>query len=197
MNADNFFRIKTNNLPPRQGRVLISEPFMYEGFFGRSVVLLVEHDEEGTLGVVMNKPIPYVNDDLFVEDTGYQITVGRTYLGGPVETDKMFFMHPYADIPGSLKVKDGLYFGGDSEIFNEKVMRSEINLDNVRFFVGYSGWEKGQLNSELKRNSWLVSETSVEELLRANVDGMWKRYVRRMGTPYKNWLYLPENPSLN
>ncbi|MDR0969500.1 MAG: YqgE/AlgH family protein [Lentimicrobiaceae bacterium] len=197
MDTDNFFRIKTNNLPPRKGRVLISEPFLYEGFFGRSVVLLVEHNEEGTLGVVMNKPILCTNDDLFVEDNEHQITVGRTYLGGPVETDKMFFMHPYNDIPGRLKVKNGLYFGGNSTVFNEKVMRGEINLDHVRFFVGYSGWGKGQLDSELRRNSWLVSETSVEELLRINAGGMWKRYVRHMGTSYKNWLYLPEDPSLN
>jgi putative transcriptional regulator len=194
-NYDDILKVKTNNVKPGRGRILISEPFLYDYYFRRSVVLLAEHNKEGSFGVIINKPME-VNFEEVVKD--FPDFESKVYLGGPVKTDSLFFIHTLGDeIENSLPILRGLFWGGDLERVKELIMLNQLNDSNIRFFIGYSGWMPKQLDNELKRDSWLVSSMSAEEIMQGNPDKMWKKSVLEIGGRYKIWTNFPAEPTLN
>ena len=192
MKIDKRFLIHSNSLDPKQGDILISEPLMNDFHFGRSVVLLVDHNEaDGTFGVIVNKKLDVSVNQIVDDFPDFDAPV---YLGGPVADDQIFCMHTLGDlIPDSCEIMDGLYWGGDNKVLDTLIATGIANEDNVRFFLGYSGWESGQLVGELMRNSWLVSQVSTEELLATPTDKMWDSYVRQLGKDYEMWRRFPMN----
>lgn len=169
---------------------------MSDYYFGRSVILLIDHnEEEGSFGIIMNKSLKVKVSELvsLFEDTDIPV-----FLGGPVAKNQLFFMHTLGElIPDSYKIMDGLYWGGEAETLNTLLSTGIANKSNVRFYLGYSGWDAGQLYSELQRNSWLVTHTNSHTLLGMATDDMWKNYVNRMGAKYQLWTQYPENPEDN
>ena len=196
MNIDKLLHIQSNTLTATKGKVLLSEPLMADFYFGRSVVLLVEHEEnEGSFGLIMNKKVDKSLNEIVQDFPRFEAPV---FLGGPVQTNQLFYLHTLGDlIPNSLQVMNGLYWGGDMEVLQSMIETGVVNNSQVRFFLGYAGWETKQLTDELKRNSWLVSDASVSALFRTKSQLMWRHFVRRMGTNYEKWLKLPEDYSLN
>lgn len=192
MKIDKRFLIHSNSLDPKQGDILISEPLMNDFHFGRSVVLLVDHSEtDGTFGVIVNKKLDVSVNQIVDDFPDFDAPV---YLGGPVADDQIFFMHTLGDlIPDSCEIMDGLYWGDDNKVLDTLIATGIANEDNVRFFLGYSGWESGQLVGELVRNSWLVSQVSTEELLATPTDKMWNSYVSLLGKDYEMWRRFPVN----
>lgn len=190
-----MIKIKTNNLKPSKGKILISEPFMGDYFFGRSVILLAEHNEEGSFGLIMNKPAPTPLNTVVKGLPDFDAPV---YLGGPVQSDSLFFIHVLGDeIPESLEIMKGIYWGGNLETISEMILLKAIRPDQIRFFIGYSGWDANQLEGELKRNSWLVSKVNAQSLLQTNPNKMWDRFLQKMGTEYAHWRKLPIDPQMN
>ena len=196
MKLDKRFQIRSNSLDPKQGDILISEPLLNDFHFGRSVVLLVDHSEaDGTFGIIVNKKLDVSVNQIVDDFPDFDAPV---YLGGPVADDQIFFMHTLGDlIPESCEIMDGLYWGGDNKVLDTLIATGIANEDNVRFFLGYSGWESGQLISELVRNSWLVSQVSTEELLATPTDKMWSDYVSQLGKDYEMWQRFPVNAEDN
>ena len=145
---------------------------MNDFHFGRSVVLLIEHNEsEGSFGIIMNKSLNVRLKEIVDVFEDFDAPV---YLGGPVAENQIFFMHTLGDlIPDSCKIMDGLYWGGDTDTLNTLIAQGIVNQHNIRFFLGYSGWEAGQLTSELSHNSWLVGKTNSKTLLSTPTDQMW------------------------
>ncbi len=127
------FRIRSNNIKPADGRILISEPLMNSLFFGRSVVLLIEHIESaGTFGVVMNKPMRFNISSISGQFPDFDAPV---FLGGPVAKEQIFFIHTLGEtIPDSVKIIDGLFWGGNVEVLSMLVTSGIANSSNVRFF---------------------------------------------------------------
>ena len=193
---EKLLRIKSNELQPNRGRVLIAEPFMGDYYFGRSVVLLIDHQEDdGTFGVVMNKISGAMLNDI-VKD--FPVFEAPVYIGGPVQTDSLFYMHTLGhEIPESEEVLPGLFWGGDLSALQEMMTLKLLNKNQIRFFLGYSGWEAKQLSSELKRNSWVVSEANTASLLKTKSHLMWNHFLQRMGPAYDLWRSYPVNPELN
>lgn len=196
MDFKTLFRIHSNTMHPKQGNLLLSEPTMNDYYFGRSVILLIDHnDSEGSFGIIMNKPLKMrINDlvDLF------QDFDAPVYLGGPVAENQIFFMHTLGSlIPESYKVMEGLYWGGDADTLNTLLSTGIADKSNVRFFLGYSGWTAGQLGNELERNSWLVSPTNSQTLFTTPIEEMWQHYVKGMGARYQIWNRFPKNPEDN
>jgi putative transcriptional regulator len=194
-NFDDLIKIKTNNIRPGPGKILISEPFLYDYYFRRSVVLLAEHNKEGSFGVIINKPMSLRFDEVVKDfpDFGAKI-----YLGGPVSTDSLFFIHTLGEtISGSLPILDGLYWGGDLEQVKTMITLGQMNTDSIRFFVGYSGWMPRQLSNELKRDSWLVSKLTANQVMHSDPDALWKESVKELGRQYASWTLLPTDPGLN
>jgi putative transcriptional regulator len=196
MNIDKLLHIQSNKLEPQKGKILISEPLMSDFYFGRSVVLLVEHThDEGSFGIIMNKVIGRTLNEVA---EGFPEFDAPVYLGGPVQQNNLFYIHQLGDlIPQSERIMEGLYWGGDVETLRSMMETGHLKPNQIRFYLGYSGWDAGQLNSELERNSWLVSNASVLSLMQTSSHLMWRHFVRRMGSPYEKWLKLPEDPSLN
>jgi putative transcriptional regulator len=191
----NIFRIETNHVAPRQGHILIAEPFLAGTYFNRSIILLATYGEQGAVGFILNKKVDYPVEDLFVNFPDFDSEI---HIGGPVGTDSIYFIHTLGDtIPGSIHIKDNLYWGGDFEVLKTKIKLGLVNSQQVRFFLGYSGWDAGQLEEEINENSWLVADVSQEDMMTIDENVMWAKSVRDMGGKYSMWENFPENPSLN
>lgn len=194
---NNIFKITHNNLLPAQGSVLISEPFLQDAYFQRSVVLLVEHTDKGSMGFVLNKKTDLVVNAFFPELEEFpEIPI---YLGGPVSANRLFFIHSLGDliIPDSVKIKDHLYFDGDFEALKRYIQNGQSIDGKVKFFLGYSGWTEGQLGNEVDRNSWVVSHAAKENVLLADGEVFWKNSLAQLGSNYEAWTKYPKDPYLN
>lgn len=195
--SDNLdiFKIKTNNIAPQKGRILIAEPFLGGNYFNRSVVFLVAHSEKGAVGFILNKKVDFPIQDVFADFPEFDAEV---YLGGPVATDSIYFIHRLGDaLPGSIHVLGDLYWGGDFEILKRDIRKGIINPKDIRFFLGYSGWDAGQLEDELKEDSWLVTDVEQESVMKRLDENSWLDFVKGAGSRYSVWENFPENPSLN
>jgi len=194
-NIDDILKIKTNDIQPGRGKILISEPFLLDYFFKRSVVLLAEHNEEGSFGVIINKPVTARFNDVVKNFPDFD---SKLYLGGPVQSDSLFFIHTLGDkIPESIEIIEDIYWGGDIEQIREMILLKELNPDDIRFFVGYSGWSPKQLDEELQRNSWVVSNITADQFLKTNPSSLWDRSLHLLGGEYKYWTSFPDDPGLN
>ena len=154
---NNIFKVVHNDLLPQPGRLLISEPFLRDAYFQRSVVLLVEHSgDTGSMGFILNKKTDMTINMLFSEFE--HLPEIPIYLGGPVASNRLFFVHSLGNtvVPNSFAINDHLYFDGDFDALRDYMLSGNSIHDKVKFFIGYSGWEKGQLKDEIKANSWAV-----------------------------------------
>ena len=194
---NNIFKITHNNLLPAQGSILISEPFLQDAYFQRSVVLLVEHNTQGSMGFVLNKKTDLIVNTFFPELDEYpEIPI---YLGGPVSANRLFFIHSLGDliVPDSVKIKDRLYFDGDFEALKRYIQNGHSIEGKVKFFLGYSGWTEGQLGNEINKNSWVVSHAAKENVLLADGESFWKNSLEQLGSNYEAWTKYPKDPYLN
>ncbi len=181
---------------PKKGHLLIAEPSIFDDTsFNRSVILLADHSEEGSIGFILNKPLQYTLKDL-VPHTKRSFKV---YNGGPVEQDNLYFIHKVPDlIPESIEISLGIYWGGDFDVALALINSGEIKACDIRFFLGYSGWESCQLESELETNSWIVTENIYEKSIIEKKDSsFWKEKMLELGGEYSIWSNAPENPSYN
>ncbi len=189
-----FFEIK-NDKKASQGRILISEPFLSDSYFKRSVVFLTEHTPDGSVGFVLNKPIEITIQDVLEDfpDIGSGFS-----LGGPVNTNTVHYIHTLGDlIPESVPVRDGIFWGGDFDIIRELLKTKKIKSEEIRFFLGYSGWTENQLEKELEDNAWLVAEIDGDSIMKGIHPDFWKEVLKRMENKYKVWANFPENPGMN
>ncbi|MCD8135918.1 MAG: YqgE/AlgH family protein [Parabacteroides gordonii] len=194
---NNIFKITHNNLLPAQGSILISEPFLQDAYFQRSVVLLVGHNTQGSMGFVLNKKTDLIVNTFFPELEEYpEIPI---YLGGPVSANRLFFIHSLGDliVPDSVKIKDRLYFDGDFEALKRYMQNGHSIEGKVKFFLGYSGWTEGQLGNEINKNSWVVSHAAKENVLLADGESFWKNSLEQLGSNYEAWTKYPKDPYLN
>ena len=181
---------------PKKGHLLIAEPStLGDVSFNRSVVLLAEHNDEGSIGFILNKPLNYTINDLLPEiEASFKI-----YNGGPVEQDNLYFIHNIPEIiPNSIEISNGIYWGGDFETTKHLINTGEINKNNIRFFLFFSGWSVNQLEMEMQENAWIVSENSLKKkLLSKSSNQFWKEKIIEQGGEYVLFSNAPENPMLN
>lgn len=190
-----IIKIKTNDQKPGRGKILISEPLLGDNYFKRSVVLLAEHNEDGSFGIIMNKPIDNKFNEIVSDFPEYD---GQLFLGGPVSNSSLFFIHTLGEqVENSMKIMDGLYWGGDIESVRELMTMKKIDSTQIRFCVGYSGWGSLQLEEELERNSWLVSGMSAESLMTTDPGKLWELALRKLDNEYSYWENFPTDPGLN
>lgn len=184
------------DLSPEKGNLLIAEPSLTgDVSFNRSVVLLAEHNVEGTIGFILNKPLEY-NIDSLVEEIKVPFKV---FNGGPVEQDNLYFIHKVPHlINGSIEISNGIYWGGNFEEIVDLINNKTITKEDVRFFLGYSGWESLQLEHELKSKSWIVTSNSyASSIIQKEANTFWKEEIHELGGDYLLWSNAPENPALN
>ena len=183
MNIDSdIFKIQSNNVLPSRGKILISEPFLCDATFGRSVILLVDHTDEGSMGLVINKQLPLFLNEIIMEFK--YLDEIPLYKGGPIATDTLFYLHTLSDIPGSISISKGLYLNGDFDEIKKYILQGNKINECIRFFLGYSGWDSEQLNNEIRENTWLVSEEEKSYLMKNNIKDMWRTAFDKLGSTY-------------
>jgi putative transcriptional regulator len=184
-----------NKLAPQKGRLLITEPFLEGDYFHRAVILLCEHNEEGSFGFVLNN-YTEVGLEEFENLPEFETKIS---IGGPVSTKNLFYIHTLGDkLEGSVQIHKGIYAGGDFEQLKDMMAKKEVAHNQLRFFLGYSGWVEKQLEGELKHNSWLVAEIdSVDDIMDVDYENIWNDYMQRQGGKYKAFAHFPKNPALN
>ena len=181
---------------PKKGNLLVAEPSITGDLsFNRSVVLLADHNEEGSVGFILNKPLGYSIHDLIPEiKASFKI-----YNGGPIEQDNLYFIHNIPQlIPNSIEISSGIYWGGDFESTKDLINDGKIGRNNIRFFLGYSGWDAEQLQNELESNSWIISENGLRnKIIGKSSADFWKEKIMEQGGDYLIWSNAPENPIYN
>lgn len=183
-------------LKPDKGHLLVAEPSIIGDIsFNRSVVLLAENNESGFVGFILNKPMEYSISDL-IPTINSELIV---YNGGPVEQDNMYFIHTIPDlIPNSVEISNGIYWGGDFDTVTQLLQLDKINHSEIRFFLGYSGWDVEQLEKELDSNSWIVvKNTYKNSIFLKDNETFWKEKMVEFGGDYVLWSNAPENPNFN
>lgn len=184
-----------NPLAPARGRLLVSGPFLPDPYFRRTVVLLCEHDDEGSFGFVLNRSM-----DMHVSDLVPRMGAihARVHMGGPVHSDNLYFLHTLGThVTGSTPVVDGVRVGGDHEQLRDLLAADPKLVNHVRFFVGYAGWSAGQLERELEERSWFVAPGDKRSIMAADSSDLWRTTLRRMGTAFAAIANFPEDPGLN
>ena len=179
-----------------KGNLLIAEPSIIGDIsFNRAVILLADHNALGSVGFILNKPLNYNLKDL-IEGTESDFTV---YNGGPVEQDNLYFIHKSPDlIPNSIEISNGIFWGGDFNVVLDLINENKISKNDIRFFLGYSGWDEQQLDTELQSNTWLVSENiHNNEIIAKSCTTFWREKMLELGGDYSIWSNAPENPSYN
>lgn len=195
MAADPLELDPDNPMPPARGRLLVGVPFLPDAYFRRSVVLLCAHDDGGSFGFVLNRRIDMKVDDLLQDMPAVSSRVG---IGGPVESNSLFYLHTLGPrIEGSMEVTDGIHMGGDVEQLRAVLSADKRLAKHVRFFVGYSGWDAGQLEGEIERRSWLVRPADRKIVMGLEEGGLWQGMLRGMGPEYAALANFPEDPTLN
>ncbi len=184
------------NKKPSKGKMLISEPALRDFYFNKGVVLLVEHSEgEGTFGLIINKPIHLKLNEVVKEFPKNDFPL---YLGGPVHPERLFYLHTLGEqIPGSLHVFKNIYWGGDIRKLMELIDLKIVGPKQVKFFIGYSGWEPGQLDREMTEKSWIVTQASQKSVLASKPEDLWSNILKQLGNDYAIWANFPADPILN
>lgn len=186
---------KLNDLKPEKGRVLISEPFMLDQYFKRSVVYLTEFNEEGAVGFMLNKPMEIKISEILVDFPDFEAIV---YLGGPVQAQNLFYLHTKGDLLNdSIEVGKGIYWNGNFEQLKEAIKQQLITEKDIRFFLGYSGWDGEQLKGELKENSWFIQDFDASQLFAKAADDLWKDLLKEADSRIAPMADFPEDPNLN
>lgn len=185
------------NIPdPKSGDFLISEPFLPDPNFERTVILVCEHNTEGTFGLVLNKITDLTLNDVMEENFEF---LGKLNLGGPVEHNTLHFLHRTDDtIEGSVRLANNLNWGGNFEGIRILIETGRIEEEDIKFFVGYSGWGAGQLREELDRQSWILKPNATSrQVFDMDPDDLWKLILNEMGGKYKVFSNYPSDPRLN
>lgn len=186
---------KLNKLTPKKGRILISEPFLEDDYFSRAVVLIGEHNEEGTFGFILNHYVELELTDVLGDFPSFDTRIGS---GGPVKTNNLYYIHTLGDLlPGSLPLIGNIYMGGNFDHLKKAIELDKVNKDQIRFFLGYSGWTEGQLKEEIAKNAWLVSKIEDEDAMDTEISDLWEHVLRKMGKKYSIIANFPEDPTLN
>ncbi|MGN6193686.1 MAG: YqgE/AlgH family protein [Ginsengibacter sp.] len=182
-------------ISPAKGILLIANPFLKDPNFSRTVIFICENMPEGTFGFVLNKQFPKTLNELIPDLDMPDFPV---FLGGPVQPDSLHFLHQYPDlISGGEEVFDGVYWGGNFESLQIHLKNNDISSDKIRFFIGYSGWTEGQLDNEMKEDSWLTVKATRKLIFGTSAQETWKESLNYLGGDYKMLINYPIDPQLN
>jgi putative transcriptional regulator len=189
-----FFQYQ-NKISPKKGRLLLSEPYLADPNFERTAILLTEHNEEGSVGFILNKPSESRVSEVMEDLKGLDAQI---FIGGPVQQDTLHFVHRYAGLQDAIEIEEGIYWGGNFEHLLTMKNTGQLLITDIKFFLGYSGWSPNQLQEELKLNSWIVSDRVSDDLIFETLpDQMWKKAMQGLGGRFTVYSNYPADPRMN
>ncbi|NBO57326.1 MAG: YqgE/AlgH family protein [Chitinophagia bacterium] len=178
-----------------QGILLVAEPFMKDPNFQRTVVLICDHNSNGSFGITINRLTKDVLGDYLPD---FEQLKNPVFDGGPVGKDHMHFIHTRADlIEGGKEIAEGIFWGGDFKSALKLVLHNEIAQHEIRFYLGYAGWEEKQLDGEMDEKSWLLLKANSSLIFHKNPSQIWKDSIKQMGKEFYPVMNYPLDPSYN
>lgn len=177
-----------------KGKILISTPDISGDIFSRSVVLVIEHNDNGAFGLILNKKNSIATSGM-LHLFGFPIEI---YEGGPVEKDKMFFIikgEKISDI--SININDDYYLTEDLTAVVKGIADGVLEQENIKIFAGYSGWAGLQLETEIKAKMWTIVDVYNLDYVSQNDPSLWKNIMQNLGGEYLLWANSPEDISMN
>ncbi|MBC6989907.1 MULTISPECIES: YqgE/AlgH family protein [Hymenobacter] len=184
----------------RDNSLLISQPFLGDPNFERTVVLLCRHtDEDGSFGLVLNRTTNLQLGDVLELPDGDASPIGQMplYLGGPVQPDTLHYLHRRSDVPEAIALGQEVYWGGDFNVLLGLLLSGALSPDDIRFYAGYSGWTAGQLAEEVRENVWIVHPNAAGKVFTLDNDAFWQSILREKGGRYRVLSNYPVDPRLN
>ncbi len=163
--------------------------------FERTVVLICRHDEEGTFGLVLNRKSNLKLSDVL--DIHQQNGDMELNIGGPMLYNTLHYVHQVEQLEDSIPLSESVFWGGDYEQLKLLLSSGLISPDEIRFFLGYSGWSPGQLDEEIEKKTWIVNNTWTDKLFDLDQETLWREILKQMGGKYKVLANYPIDPSLN
>ncbi len=179
----------------KAGEILIAKPFLQDGRFKRSVIYLGEHSAEGSLGFILNKPHGLLLRDIFPH-----LRQGNFPLfdGGPVSSNQLFYTHTLGTaLADSLEIGNGVYWGGNFFDLSQMIEQGQVSSEDIRFYIGYSGWGRAQLTAELESGSWFNKPGSYQQLMSVAPEDLWGQELVKINPGYKVFSDYAFDPSLN
>jgi putative transcriptional regulator len=178
-----------------QGDLLIATVTLTDPSFQRTAVLLCKHEpENGTYGLVLNRPLRLPTE----MKQEYGFVQNHLFAGGPVHQEVMQVIHPYGDtLPGAMQILPGVWFGGDFEQLRSGFTSGIYDAADCRFFLGYAGWDAGQLAMEFALSSWLKVRATQEMVFAISPAELWSRAIREQGKEEPIFSHFPVDPSWN
>jgi len=177
-----------------RGKLLVASPGILDPSFFRTVVLIGHHDEDGALGLVLNRPSEAPVADAAPPLADVAGDDGLLYLGGPVQPEGVVVMAEFVD-PADAAI---LAFA------NVGVPSARVELDalpeateRTRVFAGHAGWGPGQLDEELEREDWIVAAADADAVFSEDADDLWSEVLRRKGGTFAMLARMPLDPSVN
>jgi putative transcriptional regulator len=178
-----------------QGKILIAQPFLNDGYFKRSVIVLAEHNEYGSMGFIVNRPMNLKMKDVLPNFPGFMQPL---FYGGPVAQNQLFFIHKAGDkIKDALRINDTYFWGGDFEDVVELLKQGALTSTDIKFFVGYAGWEPQQLENEMQDKAWFVNQADFKSIMSEETADTWGNELKKLGSNYAVLANFPEEPGLN
>jgi len=175
------------------GQLLLSNATLFDPNFRRTVVLIGHHDDEGAVGVVLNRPLGVLVDEAVPPLSDLVGSYDELFEGGPVQPDAAVVIAEFSD-PARAGV---MAFGAIGFLPDEMDEADRDAIVRARIFAGYSGWGPGQLEDELAEDAWLVTGATEADVFTPEPDRLWERVVRRLGPGYADLQTMPMDPSAN
>lgn len=195
LNQD-IFNLLDDQPTPARGSLLVAKPTVQDYMFNRTVITIVDHDSEnGTMGLIINKLSGFMLHDVLPDAASLDVEI-PLYVGGPVHTDMLFILHTLGEqlIPDSLQIGRKLYFGGDYDAMKAYIANGGAIEGHVKFILGYSGWDGGQLEDEIARHDWAVlKHMTVPEVMAPLEEELWQQAVSHFGDKYQLWKNWPRD----
>jgi putative transcriptional regulator len=179
----------------KTGKIMIAEPFMLDPHFRRAVVLLTNHETDGSVGFILNKMLDMKINDVLAEFPEFNAPL---FYGGPVQTDSIHYLHNIGELlDGSTRISAGVYWGGDWEQLKFLIESKLVEPKHIRFFVGYSGWGEGQLRVEMDDGSWIISDMHANYLFNAQPHTLWRTVLQHKGEAFSVIADMPDENNSN
>jgi putative transcriptional regulator len=179
----------------KAGDILIAKPFLQDGHFKRSVIYVCENNAEGSLGFILNKSHGMVLRDIFPHLKNGNFPL---FEGGPVSPNQLFYTHTLGNkLSESQHIINDVYWGGNFFELSELIEKGEVGSEQIRFYIGYSGWGEKQLEEEMDSDMWFSKSAEYHELAKTPPDDMWATELVKINAGYKAFTDFSFDPSLN
>jgi putative transcriptional regulator len=177
-----------------RGKLLVASPALVDPNFARTVVLITEHNDEGAMGIVLNRPSETLVEDVVPQLAAVTGEGAPVYVGGPVQPSALVVLAEFSNLDAAawIVVADVGFASADVELGE---LASAVR--RARVYAGYSGWGAGQLEGEMEVDSWIVEPPLPAELFPDDPGTMWSDVLARKGGQYALIARMPPDPSVN